>query len=124
MEDVMAGDELVRRYVELIGGGGSTDEIVGLYAADAVLEDPVGSEPRRGHAAIREFYAVLEPLDREAELVTSRIIGTRAAFLFRLTTRAGGRTMDISPIDVMEFDDAGKIVSMQAYWGPDDLILR
>ena len=29
--------------------------------------------------------------------------------------------MTLSPIDVMEFDDEGRIVRMRAYWGADDM---
>ena len=43
---------VVDDYVRLVGSG-TADEIVALYAEDATVEDPVGTEVRRGHAAIR-----------------------------------------------------------------------
>ncbi len=36
--------------------------ILALYADDAVVEDPVGSEPHVGMAAIREFYKGIRPI--------------------------------------------------------------
>ncbi|MEV0706183.1 MULTISPECIES: nuclear transport factor 2 family protein [Nocardia] len=114
--------DVVEQYVKLVGSG-PTEDIVELYAPDAVIEDPIGTEPKRGHAAIREFYDVLAQLDRETELHadTLRVAGNHAAFLFTLVTRFGDQRLTLSPIDVMEFDDDGKITRMRAYWGQDDM---
>jgi steroid Delta-isomerase len=51
-------------------------------------------------------------------LVTLRVAGNEAAFQFRLTV---GGAMRIEPIDVMVFDDDGKVKSMKAYWGPENV---
>ncbi|MFD6463896.1 nuclear transport factor 2 family protein, partial [Streptomyces roseolus] len=59
--------DVVEQYVKLVGSG-PTEEIVQLYAPDATVEDPIGTEPRQGHAAIREFYEVIANLDRESRL--------------------------------------------------------
>lgn len=32
--------------------------------------------------------------------------------------------MTLHPIDVMEFDDEGRITRMRAYWGQDDLSME
>ncbi|MFX0573629.1 nuclear transport factor 2 family protein [Nocardia nepalensis] len=114
--------EVVEQYVKLVGSG-PTEEIVNLYAPDAVVEDPMGTEPKRGHDAIREFYDVIANLDRETELrpETIRIAGNHAAFMFTLVTKFGDQRFTLSPIDVMEFDDEGRIVSMRAYWSQDDM---
>ena len=114
--------DVVEQYVELVGSG-PTEEIVNLYAPNAVVEDPIGTEPRCGHDAIREFYDVIANLDRETELrpETVRIAGKHAAFMFTLVTKFGEQRFTLSPIDAMEFDDEGKIVSMRAYWSQDDM---
>ncbi|WP_433680190.1 nuclear transport factor 2 family protein [Nocardia sp. CA-119907] len=114
--------DVVEQYVKLVGSG-PTEEIVELYAPDAVVEDPMGTEPKRGHDAIREFYDVLANLDRETQLrpETIRIAGNHAAFMFTLVTKFGEQRFTLSPIDVMEFDDEGRIVSMRAYWSQDDM---
>lgn len=114
--------DVVEQYVKLVGSG-TTEDIVQLYAPDATVEDPIGTEPRQGHAAIREFYDVIANLDRESQLhaETVRIAGNHAAFLFTLVTKFGDQKFTLSPIDVMEFDDAGKIISMRAYWSQEDM---
>ncbi len=61
----------VNRYLELLATGGA-DEITALYTDDATIEDPVGSDVRRGRGAVHEFYAAIENLSKETELVTLR----------------------------------------------------
>lgn len=114
--------DMVEQYVKLVGSG-PTEDIVDLYAPDAIVEDPVGTPARQGHAAIREFYEVIAALDRETELRPEeiRIAGNQAAFPFTLVTRVGGKRFTISPIDVMEFDDEGRITGMRAYWSQQDM---
>ena len=41
---------------------------------------------------------------------------------FRLVSKFGENTFEVAPIDVMEFDDDGRITSMRAYWSPEDLV--
>ncbi|WP_328391752.1 nuclear transport factor 2 family protein [Nocardia sp. NBC_00416] len=117
--------DVVEQYVKLVGSG-PTEEIVDLYAPDAVIEDPIGTEPKQGHDAIREFYDVIASLDRETSLApeTVRIADKHAAFVFTLVTRAGGHRMTLSPIDVMEFDDEGRITRMRAYWAAEDMAVE
>jgi len=103
---------------------GSATDIAALYTEDAALEDPVGSEPRVGRAAITEFYKAVESTENTTELHTLRISGTSAAFHFRVTTKVAGQTYEIEPIDVMTFDAAGSITSMRAFWAPSDMLER
>jgi len=112
--------DTVNRYMELVAGG-SADEIVGLYAADATVEDPVGGEVHIGRQAIHGFYSAVNNVERECELVTLRVCGNEAAFQFRLTVVAGEHRMVIEPIDVMVFDERGKIAAMKAYWSAADV---
>ena len=109
----------VERYLELVANG-SADDVTALYAEDATIEDPIGSELRRGRAAIREFYAAFESAEKQTELVSLRVGGTEAAFLWSLTIKAGEGGTLIEPISVMTFDDDAKITSMRAFWSPAD----
>lgn len=97
--------------------------ILNLYADDATVEDPVGSEPKRGRAEIDAFYA--EAMKTGARLTLSAPIrashGNAAAMAFEVKLNYQGQAMVIHVIDVMTFDAAGKFASMQAYWGPGDM---
>ena len=112
--------DVIEQYVARVAGG-TTDEILELFAEGATVEDPVGTEVRTTREAIREFYAGLEELEQEGHLVTARVAGGQAAFLFELATKAGDQTYTLAPIDVMTFDDDAKITSMKAYWGDSDM---
>lgn len=116
--------DVVEQYVKLVATG-PTDDIVALYAENATVEDPIGSQVRTGHESIRELYAALENVaERSTELHTVKVAGKHAAVSFTLVTKFGEQRMTLAPIDIMEFDDEGKIVSMKAYWGPDDLVME
>src|ERR1044072_3661652 len=112
--------EVIEQYVARVATG-TTDEIMELYADGATVEDPVGTEVRSTPESIREFYSGLEAMEQAGEVLSARIAGGQAAFLFELRTKAGEETYTLAPIDVMTFDDDGKITSMRAYWGDSDL---
>lgn len=114
--------QVVDDYIRLVGSG-TSDEVVALYAEDATVEDPVGTDVRTGHASIREFYSTFDALERETRLVTLRIAGGEAVFHFEVATRAGDATYTVAPIDAMTFDDEGKITTMRAYWGDSDMVI-
>ncbi|HEY3996212.1 MAG TPA: nuclear transport factor 2 family protein [Mycobacterium sp.] len=111
----------VSRYIELVAKG-SADDLVELYASDATVEDPVGGEVHIGRQAIHGFYSAVDDVQRECELVSLRVAGNEAAFQFRLTVTAGEHRMLIEPIDVMAFDEDGKVAAMKAYWSAADVI--
>jgi steroid delta-isomerase len=112
--------DTVNRYIELVAEG-SADDLVELYADDASVEDPVGGEVHIGRQAIHGFYSAINDAQRECELVSLRVAGNEAAFQFRLTVTIGEHRMVIEPIDVMVFDDGGKIAAMKAYWSASDV---
>jgi steroid Delta-isomerase len=112
--------DTVNRYISLVAKGGA-DDISELFADDATVEDPVGGEVHIGRQAIRGFFSATDGLERECELVTLRVAGNEAAFHFRLTVIAGEHRMLIEPIDVMAFDDDGKVTAMKAYWSADNV---
>jgi steroid delta-isomerase len=116
-EDAIA--QTVKSYLELVATG-TADEIVALYGANPTLEDPVGTDVRRGRDAVHEFYANVPDVKKETELVELRVSGSEAAFFWHLTLEAGGSRSRLSPISVMTFDEDAKITGMRAFWSPSD----
>lgn len=107
----------VQAYVRALNES-DLEAIVALYAEDAVVEDPVGSAPRRGLAEIRRFYAGSVALKLEVALEGEvRVAGSEAAFAFRVSFMHEGRATTIRPIDLFRFDPDGKVVSMRAFFG-------
>jgi len=110
----------VHRYLELIANGGA-DDLVELFADDATVEDPVGSDVYIGRPAIHGFYGTLGNLERDTELLSLRVAGHEAAYVFAITFSAGDGRMRLEPINVMVFNEDGKIASMKSYWSPSDV---
>ncbi len=110
--------EIVNRYVNAVGKP-DDGTIRGLYADNATLEDPAGAEPIVGVDAIVEFYNVAATANVEITLTGNpRCAGNYVAFPF--TVKAGD--MAFEAIDLFEFNDDGKIISMKAIWGEDNMI--
>lgn len=93
--------------------------ILSLYAEDATVEDPVGSDLVVGKAALRKFYSGAVDIDLTLTRTGPvRVAGVEIAFPFQLLMNVGDTPMITDIIDVFRFDEAGKIVSMRAFWGP------
>ncbi len=88
----------VESYIRSVAKG-TTDEVLALYAPGATVEDPVGTEVRTTEASLREFYSMIEPLTQTGELLSLKIAGGNAAFLFRLTTHLGEQDLVMEVID-------------------------
>jgi len=108
------------RYPTLMSKG-DVDGIVALYADDATIEDPIGSELRRGREAIRAFY------EASAGTVTIRltglvrVAGCEAATPMVVLMGPEGEQQALEVISVMKFDDNARITSMRAFWSFDTL---
>ena len=108
----------VEAYVRALNAA-DLDTIVSLYAEDALVEDPVGSSPKRGLDEIRAFYAGSLRMKLHVELEGNvRAVANEAAFAFSVSFEVQGRKTTIRPIDVFRFDEAGRIVQMRAFFGP------
>ncbi|MGI9284455.1 MAG: nuclear transport factor 2 family protein [Pseudomonadales bacterium] len=108
--------DVMQQYVNAMSAG-DIDAIINIYAENAVVEDPVGSDPLRGHAAIRDFYtSSTEAVEKMTLEGNVRARGTWGACAM-LAYPKGVDGMVIETLDVMEFNDDGKVVAMTAYWG-------
>ena len=102
---------------------GDLEGVMGLYAEDATVEDPVGGGTiHDGAAAIREFYASVVALKIDAKVLETRVCGNDLLFNFEITTHFdGGTKATINVWDLMTHDDQGKVVAMRAYWTPENM---
>lgn len=101
---------------------GDTEAIVALFAADATVEDPVGTPPKQGTEAIRQFYAQSVATGARLELLGDpRCAGDFVAFPFAVRLEWQGRKQVIEVIDTFRVDDHGKITEMRAFFGPANM---
>ena len=118
---MQAADKIavVEKYIQAFANN-DMNLIKDIYAEDATVEDPVGSEVRHGIAAIVEFYQQAFGAGAKLELTgPARCAGHAVAFPFCVNVPG----MKIHAIDVFEFNSGGKVVSMKAYWGPENITI-
>ena len=108
---------MVHKYVEAFDKA-DIDIIREIFSDDARVEDPVGTDIHDGLEAVCAFYE--GALASGAKLVLTgeaRCAGNAVAFPFQV--QMPGVEIDI--IDVFEFNHEGKVNSMKAYWGPENM---
>jgi steroid Delta-isomerase len=95
-----------------------------LFADDAWIEDPVGTPRRTGRAEIGAFWDESHTVPEAIELVPLgilNVVGDEAAFTMQARATLGGQIFGIDIIDVMTFDEAGRITTMRAFFDPTAL---
>jgi ketosteroid isomerase-like protein len=99
-----------------------------LFADDAVLEDPVGVSPldpagcgHKGKEAIGAFWDIAIAVGEiEFELVASHPCGYECANIAKLTKKLSDDIhIHTELVIVYKVNDAGKVVSLKAYWEYD-----
>ncbi|GAA4545228.1 nuclear transport factor 2 family protein [Pseudonocardia xishanensis] len=112
---------LVLRYVDLLQSG-TGEELASLFADDAVVEDPIGTEPKVGHQAILAHYSDVAARDTHSEMLALRVVDNEAAANFRVAMKLpDGRAIDVEPIDTFVVDERSRITSLRVYLGDDEI---
>ena len=113
--------QVMQAYVEAMSGD-DVDAVLALYATDAVVEDPVGSDPFSGIDAIRGFYTEAITAVSKMELEGNpRVRDNLGACAMLAHPKGAEGAMLVETLDVMVFNAEGKISSMTAYWGDTNM---
>ena len=110
--------QVVERYPELVTKG-DVEALVDLYAEDASIEDPIGSDLHRGRDAVRAFYQAAIGAVTMTRTGPVRIAECEAATPLVVLIGPEGQQQALDVISVMAFDDSGRIRSMRAFWSMD-----
>ena len=100
------------------------DGVMAMFAADAVLHDPVDGPVREGLDAIREYFAGGINGMRSCRLACPVHISAdcrHAAVSAYSEVELGEGISIIETTDVLTFDEDGKVSTMTAYWGPTNV---
>jgi steroid Delta-isomerase len=101
-----------------------------LFAADAVVEDPIGVSPldpsgagHRGTDAIAAFYdSVIGPNEVRFRIEQSWAAGHEVANVGTITTTMpDGTVVHTDGVFTYRVDEAGQVVALRAYWEMDRL---
>lgn len=108
----------VAAYYDAVSRG-DVDDVLAMFAPDAVMRDPVGTPPAVDEAARRQRYAGIGAMFEAFAIEADEIVvcGSEAAarWAARGSTHAG-REVRFSGISTFTFDDGGLITAMSAYW--------
>ncbi len=108
---------------------------LGLYAEDAIIEDPIGKsyiDPEgnghRGPAAREAFYDnFIAPANIDLQILNSYAAGNECANNVEITIQLpgeNGKTIQqkVHGIFTYEVNEEGKLVAMRGYWDTEDPI--
>jgi steroid Delta-isomerase len=113
--------ETIQRYQATFNTG-QREAWLALFAADAVLEDPVGSPPREGEKGLAAFWdevhktATSDAIGEVRMVQGPAICGLEAAWAFELRIPMGEKSLILEIIDQGVFTDDGRIRSIRAFW--------
>lgn len=96
-----------------------------LFTEDGSIEDPVGSPVFRGREEIGTFWDNTHLLADSITLVLTQgpaVCGREAAFAMEAHGHSGDAQMVIPTIDVMTFDDEGRISGQRAFWDASTML--
>ncbi|MCX7621383.1 MAG: nuclear transport factor 2 family protein [Acidimicrobiales bacterium] len=115
--------DAVAAYARLFNDG-DREAWLDHWAADATLEDPVGTPVRTGRAEIGEFWDLAHSLAQGIELQVLepfKVAGNEAAFVLRIVTDLGDTKMFVDVIEIQRYDEDGKLAAMRAFWSPEEM---
>ena len=104
---------------------GDREGWLGLFAADAVVEDPIGESPldpsgrgHRGRDAIATFYdTVIGPNEVTFRIDQSWAAGDEVANVGTITTKMGdGTAVHTDGVFTYRVNEGGEVVALRAYW--------
>ena len=109
---------------------GDREAWLGLFAPDAVVEDPIGASPmdpegkgHRGPEAIAAFYdSVIGPNEVRFRIERSHAAGNEVANVGTITSTMGdGTVVHTDLVITYRVGDDGKVLALRAYWELDKL---
>ena len=89
-----------------------------LWAPEGILEDPVGTPVHVGVDALGAFWDGARELANRIVLKPENVVvaGGEAAMVFEINAHIGDGGLTMQAVDVMKFDDDGRLTSVRAYW--------
>lgn len=112
----------LQAYVDRINAGDAAG-VLALFAPGATIEDPIGSPIKSGGdlpAWFADTVAFGSRITTVAPLRASHANEALVVFDVEFTP-PGSQRLRIRSADACTFDAQGRITSLRAFWGPDDL---
>ena len=110
----------LRKYIRLMCES-DAEGMVELFAEDAAVEDPAGSPPLQGREALLTLYRAAAPNLQVEISGPICVVGLECAMPLLVELNVEGTKNYFDAIDVMAFDQDGKLNSMRAFWNPAEM---
>jgi steroid delta-isomerase len=113
--------DTMKRYLACVEAQ-DVEGVLALFADRISIEDPVGGPPAThviGLKAVGSFFREGFASSHPHPSPTGPIVttsGNESAMSFTLRLELRGSTVAFDVIDVMRFDESGKIESLRAFW--------
>ena len=112
----MSAREGVARWHEVVAGGNRPADLAALIREDAVFHSPVVHTPQAGRDLVVAYLAAAgQTLNNDSFTYVREIIEGNQAMLEFTTTMDG---IHVNGIDIIAFDDDGKIVDFKVMVRP------
>lgn len=120
------GQQVMRAALEAYvsrTNAGDAAGLVALFASGATIEDPVGTRVKRGEDIAAWFADSVTFETRISPVAAIRgSFANEAALVFDVEfTPPESPRMRVRSLDLCTFDETGRITSLRAFWGPDDI---
>ena len=117
----------MQSYIDMINKN-YHEGTLNLFSDNFTLEDPFGTKAltiSNGFSAEDFEDEEVQFTPKKAELISpiSTSYGNQAAMAFKLWMDVGGQEVTIDIVDVMKFDESGKIIEVVAHWGRENVSL-
>lgn len=122
METDVDAKRVLQAYIDGFDND-DADALAALFADNAIIEDPVGTPPKRGDEIRDWFHQGV--MMRARLMLDAPIRGSHtraAAMAFTVQMEVDGELRRVRSIDTIEINDEGLITCLRGYWGPDDTV--
>ena len=113
-------EETVAEYFAAIRAM-DVERCVAVFATNAEQHDPVGAPPNIGHEAIRAFFTQMFSGFQVVGLTEDGVYANDRSAAIKWTGKGvahSGKSVTFEGVDVIDCNEAGKIVMARAFWDP------
>ncbi|QYO65143.1 nuclear transport factor 2 family protein [Leptolyngbya sp. 7M] len=118
---------VVQQYFAASRSSNQAEAMVACFAVDSVTYDPAERPGLRGHQELQQFFqgvlSLFETVGLQADFIS--INGNEAAVKWTgYGVGRNGKSVTFEGIDLFQFNSAGKIQTMRAYWDPAAMLAK
>lgn len=123
--DDLVGPAVAAYFDALVAS--DADAFAALFAADATMQDPVGTPVHEGHVGVARFHKGLHRAWSNFSMAVDEVYARGHSAAVRWSaegTSASGKRITFQGIDVFHVDKEGRIAQLEGYWDLESVIAQ